>query len=737
MSTRTPAGDRSGATLDAASGAAAISAPNARRAFLRRLSGSAAVLGMPALLAACGGGGGDGGAAAGTGSPLGGGSQGGGDGGSGGNGGNGGSGGGGSGGTGGSGATIDPAVRAATIAAVESHCRTLSKQQPALTPLAFAEAVAAKLRTDAAYAEVGVDGETQCAWGVFTDGRLHLVAGNFIPQRRAGVQSAPAAERKRALAAALSEVPAAATARVMQSFGPMFDGADVVTDVIGWLQEKGWQVPHGAEHEAPLSALRALGGVGYFYINTHGGAGAPTLQPFSGESMYSIQSSTKVSLAEEWSDITRDDLAARRLTYFTAYNGDLILDRWPDWDTRYGITANFVDTYWKFAADSVVIMNACSSTKITHTTNWAASFIFAVHKAGAGVYLGWNDTCSPAGAYRAARYFTDRMLGANRFQPEVPAQRPFPWDAVLGDMKKKSFELDPNTGATFQALPNPGSTNKQLLAPSIRHVEVDEYLDELRLIGRFGSKEGEVTIGGQRRPVKTWAPERIVVELPRTGAGSRGAVQVVVRGVKSNLRQLTEWTIPMQYTYAVLERFGLVVDGPGTVRLRADVGGTRDVPGEVPVQSTGYAYDTRDSQFTLTGRGAMPTPKCTLVWTGQATYMAIPEAGYPHSLMAYMKVDTVTKQGFLGLALGAPTPPFVQTGCGTTDGIAAHFGTLDAQVSYPTPLEGRTDVIPLHSAALSFGPDYRIVAGRSETQVARVVWPEVVPVAPPLASDGV
>lgn len=708
MSTQTPTGDRSG-TVDITTQAGASAAPNARRAFLRRLTSSAAALGMPALLAACGGGGDD--AAAGDGS------------GAGGNGGNGGT-------------TIDPAVRAAAIAAVEDHCRALAQQQPALTPLAFVEAVATKLRSNAAYAEVGVDAETLCAWGLFADGRLHLVANNYAPQRRAGAQGATMADRRDALAAALSEVPAAATARVMQSFGPMFDGADVVTDVVGWMQEKGWQVPHGAEHEAPLSALRALGGVGYFYINTHGGAGAPTLHPFSRESMYSIQSSTRISVAEELNDQTRADLAARRLTYFTAANGDLWFDRWPDFDTRYGITAHFVDTYWKFAADSVVIMNACSSTKITHTTNWAASFIFAVHKAGAGVYLGWNDTCSPAGAYRAARYLTDRLLGANKFQPEVPAQRPFPWDAVIGDMTKKSFEIDPNTAAVFQALPNPGSTNKQLLAPSIRHVEVNEYTDELRLVGRFGSKEGEVTIGGHKRQIKKWEPERIVVDLPRTGDGARGPVQVLVHGVKSNLRQLTEWTIPMHYTYAIMEHVGLVVDGPGTVRLRADVGGSRDVPGEAPVQTTRYAYDTRDSQFTLTGRGALPTPQCTLVWTGQATYKAIPEPGHPHSLMAYMQVDTVAKKGFLGLALGAPTPPFFQTGCGTTDGIGAHFGTLDAPVSYPTPLEGSNDVIPLHSAALSFGPDYRLVAGRSETLVARVVWPEVVPVAPPLPTDG-
>jgi hypothetical protein len=715
MSTPKPTGDHH-STAETTTDTGTSAAGRSRRAFLRHLSGSAAVLGAPALLAACGGGGGEGDAAGGPGSSGGGGT--------------------GSGNGGNAGATLDPAVRVAAIAAVEDHCRALSQQQPALTPLAFVEAVAARLRTQPAYIEVGVNSETLCAWGLFADGRLHLVAHNYAPQRRAGAQGTGGAERRYARAAALSELPAAATARVMQSFGPMFDGADVVTDVVGWMTEKGWQVPHGAEQEAPLSALRTLGGVGYFYINTHGGAGGPTLHPLSGESMYSIQSSTKLSVSEELSDQTRADLAARRLTYFTAANGDLIFDRWPDFDTRYGITAHFIDSYWKFAADSVVIMNACSSTKITHTTHWAASFIFAVHKAGAGLYLGWNDTCSPAGAYRAARYFTDRMLGANRFQPEVPAQRPFPWDAVMGDMAKKKLETDPNTSAVFQALPSPGSTHKQLLAPSIHHVDVNEYLDELRLVGRFGSQAGEVTIGGRKQRIKQWEPERIVVDLPRTGDGSRGAVQVLVHGVKSNLRQLTEWTIPMNYTYAIMEHVGLVVDGPGTVRLRADVGGSRDAPGEAPVQTTRYAYDTRDSQFTLSGRGALPTPKCTLLWTGHATYKAMPESGYPHSLMAYLQVDTITKRGFLGLALGAPTPPFFQTGCGTSDGIGAHFGTLDAQVSYPSPLDDRTDLIPLHAAALSFDPDYRIVAGRSETLVARVVWPEVVPVAPPLATDG-
>jgi hypothetical protein len=91
-----------------------------------------------------------------------------------------------------------PRPRAAAIAAVEDHCRALSQQQPALAPLAFVEAVAAKLRSNAAYAEVGVDTDTLCAWGVFTDGRLHLIANNYCrsarPDRRASRR--PTARRR-------------------------------------------------------------------------------------------------------------------------------------------------------------------------------------------------------------------------------------------------------------------------------------------------------------------------------------------------------------------------------------------------------------------------------------------------------------------------------------------------------------------------------------------------------------
>lgn len=681
-----------------------------RRAFLRALSGSAATVGLPLLLAACGGGGGDGPAA----DP---------DTGSGGGGGGGGSGGG----------PVDAAARVSAIRAVEDECRVLTQRK--LEPAAFVDALAAHLRSQSIYAAVGTDHAGLCAWGEFADGRVHLIALN-PPPRRAPASAERAYRMAAAAAAAPVEVPGSRAARVMQAFGPEFDTAEVVTDLSAWLGDKGYTMSAITPHSAHVSALRAVQGDGYFYINAHGGAFAPVLSSSSGQVMYSVQSSTLVSGAQEEQPEMRADLDARRLTYFTAYNGETILGGLvDDWDTRYGITSNFVDTYWRFAADSVVVMNACSSAR-TNDAKWAAGFVFACHKAGAAVYFGWDGTVTPTGAFRATRYLTDRLVGANEFQPESPKQRPFPWDAVMGDLRKKTLDVDPGSRSTFVALAKPAATSVQELAPSIHHVEVDEYKDRLKLHGLFGKTTGKVTVDKVELKIVEWKPERIVCELPRTGSGSAGPVRVEVRGLKSNWRQLSEWTLKLDYTWKVLEAQGLKVAGLGSIRLRADVGPTREAPGEVPAQAKRHTIATRESNLPMVASGSFPTPKCTLVWTGSATYEAIPMPGDDDLLVAYLALDTQTRHGSLGLGIGSMVPDFTQSGCGDPTKFQAIFGVLDEQIMYPSPVEGSTDLIPMHALALNFGADWRIAPGRFENPMVRLVWGEVVPRFAPTPDDG-
>lgn len=692
--------------------------PMRRRAFLRSLSGAAAAVGLPALLAACGGGGdsGTGGAPAGDGSGNGNG-----------NGGNGGGNGGGP--VGGSGAP-DTAARMAVLGNVEQQCRTLGGQ--GLAPLAYVEAVANHLRTLPAYVQVGVDEPTLTAWGVFADGRIHLIANNMRPQRKA----AGATVSHVAAQATPTEVPGAAMARVWQPFGPEFDMADTVSALQDTLRQTGWSIRPGESNRAHIEALREVRGDGYFYINTHGGAFQPTIVDGVKTPMYSIQSSTFVSPTWEDEPRMRADLDQRRITYFTASNGDTILGI-PQFDTRYGITANFVSAYWSFAADSVVIVNACSSARVDEA-GWSAGFVAACHDAGAAVYLGWTDTVTPPAAYRATRWFTDRLLGANAFEPEKTPQRAFAWDTVMSDMHRKKVDLDPapDSKAVFIALPKPGSTTLQQLAPSIHHVEPDEYRDELRLYGRFGSTRGEVFVDGSARTIVDWTPEKIVVDLPQTGAGSKGAVQVKVRGLRSNLRQLTEWTMALDYAYIPLEAQGLKVAGLGRIRLRADLGKTREAAGEEPTAPVRNAIATRDSNLPLVASGSFPAGQCTLVWSGSAVYPAIKPAGTPRELTAYLQADTAKKAASLGLAIGAANPDFLQSGCGPSTNFQAIFGALMDEGVFPSPVDS-TVTIPLHALQLTFDDGWAIGPGFFESVMVRLRWQVAVANHPPLATDAV
>jgi hypothetical protein len=216
---------------------------------------------------------------------------------------------------------------------------------------------------------------------------------------------------------------------------------------------------------------------------------------------------------------------------------------------------------------------------------------------------------------------------------------------------------------------------------------------------------------------------------------------VKTRNLKSNLRQITEWTTPLDYRYIVNEARGQVVSGSGPIRLRADVGDTREAAGDVPVPPLRYTTAARGSVLPLTASGSFPAGPCSLDWSGSASYEALPPPGSKRRLIAYMKADGVAHVAMLGLALAADQPDFVQSGC-TQSRFQAGFGTLHEQVSYPTLIENNNDQIPLHSLRLAFNDHlgfadhFSIGAGSFESVLVRLKWQEVVPRFAPLPSDG-
>jgi hypothetical protein len=306
-----------------------------------------------------------------------------------------------------------------------------------------------------------------------------------------------------------------------------------------------------------------------------------------------------------------------------------------------------------FTNQSVVLINACFSSR-------NASFVNAFIRKGAGVYLGWSGKLSAGTAYQSAPYFADRMLGANKYSnKESPPQRAFPYDLVLEDMAKKGLDTDSATGGKLQATKRAGLPYPPIFAPSIRTVQMDEYEETLKLIGEFGADQPKVTVGGTERAPKSYSASEIVVPLPLTGAAASGDVIVEVRGVKSNARQLTEWSIPLKYSWIDAYAIGLKFEGTGKVRYRFDVGGYRLISGEALKYIPRGGAPTKDSALPVTGSGSHTSGECTSTRSGTANYVS-PTAlnGAPGNiLVSAFRIAGDTKQAALGMGPGGSASP--------------------------------------------------------------------------------
>ena len=315
----------------------------------------------------------------------------------------------------------------------------------------------------------------------------------------------------------------------------------------------------------------------------------------------------------------------------------------------------------------------------------------------AGVVFGWTDFAHDNPSYDTVQYFTDRLIGANKFRKESPDQRAFPWELAHRDTAAKHLTHDAASGADF--IPFPGTNDSVLLDPSIKELLVNEWDEKLILVGYFGTTQGKVLVDRHELPGCTWAPEKIECPLPRTGPGSNGDVHVEVEGGmglprKSNIHQLTEWTINLHYLwehYADVPEY--TFEGTGKVRFRADIGSYRLKPGDTPQFPFRSMVPTQDSSLPLTASGVHTDPGgCTGTLSGSGTFVGETSVG-PSGLvlLTAAKVDAQTHLGALGLAFGGPPPFFLTiTGpmCSGSYPVAPAFGLLGGDQLFPPPVAG-------------------------------------------------
>jgi hypothetical protein len=308
-------------------------------------------------------------------------------------------------------------------------------------------------------------------------------------------------------------------------------------------------------------------------------------------------------------------------------------------------------------------------------------------------------------------------------------------------------------GSELVAEPNLQMVQPIVLTPSIEHMRVIEFDDTLVLYGLFGSDKPVVKIGGLEADVLDWSPDRLMVKLDRTGAKSKGEVVVDSKGRLSNVRRITEWIVPINYTLMFPDNEPLKITGLVALRFRADVGEYREEAHGDIIKPIRTAVITRDSGADLvaTGPGIKRTEDehCYTTWEGQGTFEPAGFGATDLILGARLKVNTETRKGYIGLEFGglAPSPFSIHSVCEAfvdPDGnvipgsegrnpLPLTFGLLHGQQSFEDPADPRNPAIPLFAINFDFQSDYRIPAGVFEDVDLglRLDWTAVNPSSPP------
>lgn len=406
-----------------------------------------------------------------------------------------------------------------------------------------------------------------------------------------------------------------------------------------------------------VNALRNIGTPSFFFYSSHGGV----VNGLGGVPIFVLSTETVVTPALTMALIP--DAQAGLLWSVTVPN-----------DARgfYAITPKWITRYWKFAPSSLVWISACSSQSAA-----AQGIVQACLGVGAGAVAGYTDVVLASDSDRVQRFMIDRLVGANVLSPkEATPQRSFDYDKLLVALAQQVGNSFPARNAmTGTVIPGrfvslkitKGTDNLGLLAPSIAYVLIDEMTDKAILKGTFGIEtDGKVFIDGVETTVEQWGENEVRCHLPRSGAGSAGDVQVVVRGHKSNVRRISRWTIEGTYHARPNLEEPFQIDGGMRLVFRADVGEYRADPGKVFIHPTRYAIATRDSSAELSAKGIMSTA-CgegkseTQTWSGEGSWFPLGynAAGQPpqdRGIIAYLSIDTINETGALAIGFGFSDP---------------------------------------------------------------------------------
>jgi hypothetical protein len=404
-----------------------------------------------------------------------------------------------------------------------------------------------------------------------------------------------------------SNIPKSKTAIIFSTL-PVPDGDYVyaLTKAVGYESKKIYTIEE----------LKQMGTPGIFFAVGHAGMDS---------SDYGIWTNTQTSVEND--QTYKADLNAHRLTSCIASVGKDAAGK-AIMQKRYAFTSQFVKDYMRFSKNSLVCIDACAT--ITHE-----DFIetFWNDTVNAGVYAGfWNLIDDKLSGYTVNVFF-DRLLGTNAFKnPELPyyrggekpPQRPFDWQSVYDWMQSEKYDY-----GDFTVLSKPsGKAQGGPLAPSIASMSVHPYDGTLTLYGIFGDNpggDGQVLVSDGRDAysleISDWGydeqvrMDKIVCAIPTDGSAACGHVMVKVRGIKSNITQLSRYKGDFTLTHDTGD--GRRYEVKLTLQFRTHLVSYRLKPGGEPVYSQPkmvvFADMASTGESTANGAGS------GIAWSGHYT----------------------------------------------------------------------------------------------------------------------
>jgi hypothetical protein len=517
-----------------------------------------------------------------------------------------------------------------------------------LSPDSVASILFAFMNGRSEFSEVGREGTS--VWARFVDGPIFAVANNRFPDDTVNVSDETEMvlpttaipkgfvvpkrlnqlekQERKAKSNAVPqistyEMPESVDAYVINTLGsPCFTSA--VAKVRNLLGANGYSVAT-TEGTVP-DLLTEIQNAGVFYIDAHGVGFLDTVGFHDG----AVWTSTIPSHAGD--SLFAGLLATEELIYLSAY--DLDSNGVCREHTRYAFTSKFVQNYMTFSENSLVFMNTCLLAGGLNNQGFELANAFMA--AGASVYTGWSEKITASISDKAGEFLIDRMLGANAstLTPiESPKQRPFDITQLKTDMHNRGFDVRPSNGAELTISKLQGSF--ELLAPSLRFVEVINYTDTLFLTGYFGSDpgpKGHVYVDGVEQTIYKWEPQYIWASIPQSGVGSSGPVTVIRDGDaqltpltqrKSNPVNLTDWYGTFTYTENNADSLRGKIEVHA--HIRADVHAFREAPHTTPAPNQFIVFGgVKDSDGSASASGTFiypvpgsdPYEELTWAWSG-------------------------------------------------------------------------------------------------------------------------